>query len=80
MRLIPANSSNLTGFAYDADLMDFYVCFQDGRIVRYPDTRPWDVTNVVFAESQGKAFNAFKQGKVFYDVDPDSEVANVFRL
>ena len=79
MRLIPANSSNLTGFAFDTDKLDFFVCFQDGRVYRYPDTRPWDVTNVVFAQSQGSAFNAFKQGKTYYEVT-DERVLDVFRL
>jgi hypothetical protein len=79
VRLIPANSSNLSGFAFDTDKLDFYVCFVDGRVYRYPDTRPWDVTNIVFAESQGKAFNAWKHGKQNYEVT-DETVLDVFRL
>lgn len=64
-RLIPANSSNITGFAWeftgrsndngDGEGVDFIVCFGD-RAYRYRDVDTATVLGVIGAESQGKDF------------------------
>ena len=59
MRMIKTDSSNLNSIGYDPDNHTLRVVFNSGIVYNYFDVAPGLVTQVLFAESQGSAFNSF---------------------
>lgn len=59
MRMIPFQSSNVAGVAYDPDQEELYAQFQNGSWYKYKGVDGDTVLGVIFdPDSQGKAFNA----------------------
>lgn len=59
MRLIPLQSSNVAGIAYNQDEKELIVQFTNGTFYRYRPVPGDVVLSVLFdPDSQGKAFNA----------------------
>lgn len=89
MRLIPCQSSNLTGIGYQPGSAKFYICFNGGSTYEYtcPKMHGLDpvaearayVTSVLFASSQGSAFNSLVKGNslVVHRKLTDQEIADL---
>lgn len=63
MRMIPLQSSNLAGLAYQPGHVHFFVQFHDGTVYRYDGGQETAeiITDILFdPQSQGRAFNAAK--------------------
>ena len=71
MRFIAAVSSNITAFGYSVESKELVVQFENGGRYSYAEVPPEIVTCVMFAESQGKAFDALikKGGYKFEKLD-----------
>lgn len=71
LRMIPCQSSNISGLAYEIDSSSFYAQFSNGSVYRYDLHYPEDcvewLTAILFAESQGKAFGDFKSAGFPYE-------------
>lgn len=66
MRLIPVNSSNISGLAYDQPNERLYAQFNNGSVYRYNGVDGDTVLSVLFdPDSQGKAFNSKIKGGSF---------------
>lgn len=62
MKYIPVDSSDLHGLAYDAVERALYVQFHTGSYYKYSGIDSDSVTNIMFADSHGKAFKQNVQG------------------
>ena len=68
MRLIPLQSSNLSGVSYNISTDELFVQFTNGTLYVYHDVPPESVCAFLFGESQGKLFNAIiKSGPFSYE-------------
>lgn len=79
LRIIPTNSSQLSGIAHQPGDGFFYAKFNNGEVYMYEcgDNTVYAIAGILFAESQGKAFNAFKaKGYPYQKLDPE-EVAEL---
>ena len=76
MRLLPLQSSQIVGLAYEDDTL--YVLFNNGSWYKYDDVPEHIVLQVILAESQGKMFDQkIKKGNYPYeklDYEPDVTV------
>lgn len=77
MRLIPMNSSNLAGLAYDGEKV--YAQFNNGSVYTYRGVDEDVLLSVLFdPDSQGKSFNAkIKGGNYPYEKLSDEAVDNL---
>ena len=68
LRFVRTNSSNLKAIAYYPGSVRFYVQFQNGTWYCYEVGQECAsvVTDILFAESQGTAFNELKNSRVPY--------------
>ena len=75
MRMIPFQSSQIVGAAYESANHTLYVQFNNGTWYSYDDVPSEVVLSIILADSQGKAFDEkVKKGSYVYhklDEEPD---------
>lgn len=76
MRLIPCQSSSLAGIAYEPGSTRFYAQFKDGSVYEYigGQLTPEIVTDILFAESQGRVFKNAVQYLAYVKVESPEEL------
>ena len=68
IRLIPCQSTSIQAIGYEPGHTHFYVQFKNGTFYEYDvgQEATEHLTDILFADSQGKAFDSFKHAGFSY--------------